>query len=255
MSFSARASQMRRAVVLCPKATTSIGSKNFPRNFTCLAASAMTTQLRDASQTSFSRNRAAPAPLISDRPGPISSAPSTVRSMVLVSPNSPRRMPRLAASSAVEIEVGTPRISMFRAASALTNQTAVEPVPRPTTMPGSTRAAAASPAARFWASVSMGGLRRGVFPPLHGEGGRRGAADGWGSPGAARPTPLALRRVDPPREGEGNGPRDHHPFAALRAVMAVRKRAAQPGFSSWGQRSNARASGATSLVITDPEPM
>ena len=58
-------------------------------------------------------------------------------------------MPRERARSAVAMEVGTPLMSRPRAASALTNQTAVEPVPMPTIMPDSTSWAAASPAVRF----------------------------------------------------------------------------------------------------------
>ena len=76
-----RASQMRRAVASWPKRTTSMGSWNLPSVATRLLSSAITTQRREDSQTSFSRSSAAPAPLISCRPGPISSAPSTVRSI------------------------------------------------------------------------------------------------------------------------------------------------------------------------------
>src|SRR3989344_5429481 len=96
ISHSERASQILSAVVLWPNATTSIGSGNFPRVFTVLAASAMTTQDFEASQTSFSRSRAAPPPLISDKPGPISSAPATVGSIGRGSARAPRgrRRPR-----------------------------------------------------------------------------------------------------------------------------------------------------------------
>jgi hypothetical protein len=58
-------------------------------------------------------------------------------------------MPSSRARLAVASEVGTPRMSSLRAARALTNQAAVEPVPRPTTMPASTSSAAASPEIRF----------------------------------------------------------------------------------------------------------
>ncbi len=109
----------------------------------------MTTQRREASQTSFSRSRAAPPPLIKLSPGPISSAPSTVRSITLTSSSAARAMPSSRARLAVASEVGTPRMSSLRAARAFTNQAAVEPVPRPTTMPFSTNSAAASPDRRF----------------------------------------------------------------------------------------------------------
>ena len=169
MSQAARASHSRAWVWEWPNATTSIGSGKAPSVFTTLAASAMTTQRREASQTSFSRRRAAPPPLISDRPGPISSAPSTVRSMVFASSRVSNFIPSEVARSAVACEVGTPLMLSPLVASAFTNHAAVEPVPRPTTMPGSTSAAAASPASRFWSSAliwpSPPSSVRGTSPP------------------------------------------------------------------------------------------
>ncbi len=155
MSQSDRASQMRRKVDSWPKTLTSMGRGARPSWGERLAASAITTQRREASQTSFSYSMAAPAPLISCSPGPISSAPSTVRSISTWFSSS-RGMANTSARLRVAVEVGTPRTSSFsaciRPARARTNQAAVEPVPRPTIMPLSTSAAAASPAWRFCSS-------------------------------------------------------------------------------------------------------
>jgi hypothetical protein len=98
---------MRRTVVAWPNWTTSIGSGARPSMATRLAASAMTTTLREASQTSFSRSSAPPPPLISASPGPISSAPSTVRSIVPAWSSSTRVRPSERAKPAVPSEVGT----------------------------------------------------------------------------------------------------------------------------------------------------
>ena len=101
----------------------------------------MTIIRADAAATIFSRNSAPPPPLMTVRSGAISSAPSTVRSSSGVSSSVDSGTPRRSASARVASDVGTPTMSSparTRAASSSTKCRAVEPVPRPNRMPGST---------------------------------------------------------------------------------------------------------------------
>src|SRR5262249_37358345 len=95
----------------------------------------------------FSRNRAPPSPLMRFRWGSNSSAPSMQTSRRRTSSRPESGMPYSRASFAVASDVGTPTIAMparTRSPIVRTIRAAVRPVPRPTTMFGSTRAAARS---------------------------------------------------------------------------------------------------------------
>ena len=118
-------------------------------------SSAMTIMRADAAATIFSRSNAPPPPLIRLRSGAISSAPSTVRSSSGVSSNVDSGTPTRSASRRVASEVGTPmtlRPARTRSPSSSTKCLAVEPVPRPSRMPGRTNSIARAAAARFCAS-------------------------------------------------------------------------------------------------------
>src|SRR5580704_4804075 len=139
------------------------------------------TSRRLAAATIFSRNKAPPNPLIrlSERRS-TSSAPSIVKSMRWCSAKLASDMPRLRACVAVRSEVGIPTIlSPFatRAPSPSTTKKAVEPVPRPTTMPSSTYSTARY-AASCLSLSRLTGIGSGPFP--------RGAID--------KPHQLADRR-------------------------------------------------------------
>ena len=111
----------------------------------------------DAEATIFSRSKAAPPPLIIFKLASISSAPSIVKSMNIVSEKSIRGIPSLSANILVASEVGMPRIeSPFRTSSPifLTANSAVEPVPRPTIMPSLTYSHAAS-AERCFSEITL----------------------------------------------------------------------------------------------------
>src|SRR5437667_2079172 len=123
-----------------------------PRRRTSFASSTITTNFFDAAATIFSRNRAPPIPLIRSNLGSTSSAPSTVKSSQKLSSREVSGMPRAFASSAVARDVGTPFTSMppaTRRATPARKCFAVDPVPRPRTIPGFTYARAASAAFRF----------------------------------------------------------------------------------------------------------
>ena len=131
----------------------------------------MTIIWSEAVATIFSCKSAAPPPLISASWGSNSSAPSIVRSSHLASSRLVTGMPRLRASSAVRVEVGTPITrspsSRMRSARQRTIQAAVEPVPRPTFMPSCTKSTARFAATNL--AVSMGDRSAGMgesFPGL-----------------------------------------------------------------------------------------
>src|SRR6058998_1430893 len=136
-----------------PNGWTSTGNGVFvPRRRTSFASSTITTNFFDAAATIFSRNRAPPIPLIRSSFGSTSSAPSTVRSSQKLSSREVSGIPRPFASSAVARDVGTPFRSIplaTRRATPARKCRAVDPVPRPRTMPGFTYARAASAAFRF----------------------------------------------------------------------------------------------------------
>ncbi len=91
-SSATTASTLRR-VTVAPNGAISIGSGKRPSVATNFDASAMTIIFADADATIFSRSNAPPPPLIKVRSGPISSAPSTVRSSSGVSSRVVRAMP------------------------------------------------------------------------------------------------------------------------------------------------------------------
>ena len=109
----------------------------------------MTTKRSAAAATILSRVCAPPPPLISQPTGSTWSAPSMVRSSRSTSVKGLTSSPTAPASSAVAGDVATHVMSNRRAPSAGTSSATVEPVPRPTHIPSSTSAAAASPTARF----------------------------------------------------------------------------------------------------------
>src|SRR5213594_1805039 len=135
-----------------------------PRRRTSFASSTITTNFFDAAATIFSRNRAPPIPLIRSSLGSTSSAPSTVRSSQKLSSSEVNGIPRRFASSAVSSDVGTPFKSIpsaTRRATPARKCRAVDPVPRPRTMPGFTYASAASAAFLFSSSrEAIQALRR-----------------------------------------------------------------------------------------------
>ena len=78
-----------------PKGTISTGSGKRPSIGTHFDSSAITIMLAEAEATIFSRNSAPPPPLIRLKSGPISSAPSMVRSSSGVSSRVDSVMPQL----------------------------------------------------------------------------------------------------------------------------------------------------------------
>src|SRR5438445_5110997 len=139
-----------------PNGWTSTGTGAFdPRRDTSLDSSTITTNFLDAAATIFSRSSAPPNPLMRSSFGSTSSAPSTQRSGGVRSSSDVSGIPSSFATSAVAKDVGTPLRSMPLWTSRATPSRkcrAVEPVPRPRTMPGFTKASAASAAFRFWSS-------------------------------------------------------------------------------------------------------
>src|SRR5207245_1155403 len=126
-----------------------------PRRRTSFASSTITTNFFDAAATIFSRNKAPPIPLIRSSFGSTSSAPSTVRSSQKLSSSEVNGIPNCFASSAVSSDVGTPFSSIplaTRRPTPARKCRAVDPVPRPRTIPGFTYTRAASAAFRFSSS-------------------------------------------------------------------------------------------------------
>src|SRR5690348_101205 len=116
----------------------------------------MTTR-RLAWATIFSRSSAPPPPLITFSWGSTSSAPSMVRSISRGISWASRGIPRRWASSQVARDVAKPRMSQsapWRSSSARWRvaKIAVEPVPRPTTMPDSMSVTACSAACFLYSS-------------------------------------------------------------------------------------------------------
>src|SRR4029078_9699905 len=74
------AASIDRCMAATPNGTTSTGSGNRPSTSTHLLSSAITIMRSEAAATIFSRSKAPPPPLIRERSGAISSAPSIVRS-------------------------------------------------------------------------------------------------------------------------------------------------------------------------------
>ena len=105
------ASSIAPLVAARPNGTTSIGNGNAPITSTSFDSSAATSMRRDAAATIFSRSSAPPPPLISASPGPISSAPSTVRSRIGSRSSVVSGIFSASARRAVRSEVGTPTIS------------------------------------------------------------------------------------------------------------------------------------------------
>ncbi|BAT87977.1 hypothetical protein VIGAN_05140200 [Vigna angularis var. angularis] len=132
-----------------------------PRPSTSFVSSTTTMNLSEAASTIFSRRRAPPRPLTRLRSGSTSSAPSMARSRRGLSSRTERGMPRERACSSVRLEVGMP--TMFVSSpearsspSLATTKAAVDPVPRPRTMPlltASTALSAASLLRSSWVRV------------------------------------------------------------------------------------------------------
>src|SRR5712692_757148 len=125
-----------------PNGWTSTGRGVFvPRRRTSFESSTISTNFLDAAATIFSRNRAPPIPLIKSSLGSTSSAPSTVKSSQKLSSREVSGIPSRFASSAVARDVGTPLMSIplvTRRATPARKCRAVDPVPRPRTIPGLT---------------------------------------------------------------------------------------------------------------------
>src|SRR5881296_1238361 len=142
-----------------------------PRRRTSFASSTITTNFFDAAATIFSRNRAPPIPLIRSSFGSTSSAPSTVRSSQKLSSSEVNGIPNCFASSAVSSDVGTPFKSIplaTRRPTPARKCRAVDPVPRPRTIPGFTYTRAASAAFRFSSSrEAISGPPAEFFDELH----------------------------------------------------------------------------------------
>src|SRR3989454_7210199 len=164
-SILAPSASSAAAAFFQPNGWTSTGNGVFvPRRRTSFESSTITTNFFDAAATIFSRNRAPPIPLIRSSFGSTSSAPSTVRSSQKLSSSEVNGIPRRFASSAVSSDVGTPFKSIpsaTRRATPARKCRAVDPVPRPRTMPGFTYASAASAAFLFSSSrEAIQALRR-----------------------------------------------------------------------------------------------
>ena len=186
---------MCRRVAARPKGATSTGSGKAPRRGTIFDLSAITAMRAEAAATIFSRSSAPPPPLISLRSGSISSAPSTVRSSsgmsssVVMRDAEPLRLGerRLRGRDATHLEPAatlSPRRS--------TKWRAVEPVPRPRRMPGSTRSSARLAASRFRRSLSS--IRAHVFPSVIWPCGPSGAGKIVRRPKQTKPAPVSEAR-------------------------------------------------------------
>ena len=118
----------------------------------------MQTKRSARSATIFSRVSAAPPPLIMCPRGSISSAPSMYTGMRSTRLLSSTGMPWARRRSLLFSLLDTaPAISPRRLASASMKQLTVEPVPTPTTLPGTTWASAAWPTSTFNSSWVMEG--------------------------------------------------------------------------------------------------
>mmetsp|Transcript_11416 Transcript_11416/g.70068 ORF Transcript_11416/g.70068 Transcript_11416/m.70068 type:complete len:236 (+) Transcript_11416:1625-2332(+) len=122
--------------------TTSTGMASLlpPSPSTSLVSSTMQTNLSEANSTIFSRSSAPPLPLTRLRSGSTSSAPSMATSSFGCVSSVASGIPSASACSFVRSDVGTP--TMFCSSPDFssspirsTAKAAVEPVPRPTTMP------------------------------------------------------------------------------------------------------------------------
>ncbi|WVZ85982.1 hypothetical protein U9M48_032835 [Paspalum notatum var. saurae] len=149
---------MRPSVWGAPKGTTSTGTAPVqPRRGTSLDSSTMTTKRSPAPSIIFSRSSEPPRPLTRLRSGSTSSAPSMER-WILPAPASGRSgIPARVAWASVLREVGTPATPGSAAARRRSPRrssacAAVEPVPRPSVMPGSTNSTARCAATRFSSS-------------------------------------------------------------------------------------------------------
>ena len=167
-----------RRVASSPKGTTSIGSGKRPSVCTSLPSSAITIMRADAAATIFSRSSAAPPPLIRRSCGSTSSAPSTVRSSSGVSSSVDIGMPSETAWTCVASEVETQRTSKPAATFAPSRSTkcfAVEPVPRPSRIPGCTSSSARAAARFFRSSAFMVLVRLRLWKTPAVQAGRHGA--------------------------------------------------------------------------------
>src|SRR6266581_4633606 len=162
-SILAPSASSAAAAFFQPNGWTSTGNGVFvPRRRTSFESSTITTNFFDAAATIFSRNKAPPIPLIRSSFGSTSSAPSTVRSSQKLSSSEVNGIPSRLASSAVASEVGTPFKSIpfaTRRSTPARKCLAVDPVPRPRTIPGFTYARAAS------AALSLSSSREAISGP------------------------------------------------------------------------------------------
>src|SRR5262245_14583648 len=118
----------------------------------------MHTNASARSATIFSRVSAAPPPLIMWPRGSISSAPSTYTGMRSTSVASSTRMPCARSRSLLFSELDTaPAIDVRCDANASMKWFTVEPVPTPTTVPGTTYSSAARPTSAFSSSWVIDG--------------------------------------------------------------------------------------------------
>src|SRR5213593_52991 len=171
-SILAPSTSSAAAAFFQPNGWTSTGKGVFvPSRRTSLESSTMTTNFFDDAATIFSRNRAPPMPLIRSSFGSTWSAPSTVRSSQKLSSREVSGIPSRFASSAVARDVGTPLMSTpfaTRRATPARKWRAVDPVPRPRTIPGLTYARAASAAFCFNSSRdAMSGPPLQLLDELH----------------------------------------------------------------------------------------
>ena len=135
-----------------------------------MLSSATTTIRWLAAATIFSCSSAAPPPLIRLSWPSISSAPSTVRSILPTSSSLRSGTPSSSASQTVALEVATPvtasPVARMRSESSRTNQPAVEPVPRPSVIPSSTNSSARAAAARLAWSAGASDMGEPPFPKV-----------------------------------------------------------------------------------------
>ncbi len=146
-----------RATTGSANGATSTGTGNAPSFGTSFFESTTTMKRRAREATIFSRRCAPPPPLMSSNAGSTSSAPSIATSKDSTSASGTSGMPAARAQPRVVSDVGTPRIlspARTRTPKASTAYLDVDPLPRPTSMPSSTKSAARYPARRFSASTS-----------------------------------------------------------------------------------------------------
>ena len=148
---------MRRETSSCAMGSTSMGSGKLPSMPTSLVSSTMHTKRRADVARTFSRVSAPPPPFISCRRLLLSSAPSIYKSISPVSFSVATSNPCSCRSFVDALELDTIRSIRSRIDGNISiRKLTVEPVPTPSTVPGSMNSIAAFAALRFFSDASIG---------------------------------------------------------------------------------------------------